>query len=490
MLAGGTVGVVLVCVLAAFAAVQKDIGVRGGVLSSPLRFDGPVLHEGLLGGMMSLDCAVSEEAQQFLAKKVRSGHAAGASSLRWVHRNWDQVIDPWGGDGRRSYLATKPSEEVEGTQETEGRYSRPSPSLMGTSLRIIGLNPTDTGIYACVYMNVNASNSLRIDLRETRLVSIHALRVTERRRSEETQGNAKSAEEERGTFFDAWTWHLYKFTGSQPDEVVFQADCHANILLAGLALRHLDRSFIRLGWKFTPRGQEPPSPPQDRFDLTPWDLRPPSIVCRGPPTDCPLSDTSTETNSDNEFNDGTGVEGDEENLAKDLLEAHKQAVQRWWKARWLRLYADQELASGTWQCWLEGLDLEGWSLGRPRELTRVVLAEMRVFVTPHEPFSWRNTVEAWRVLAVITSPLCYLLFYLLVGIAWAGSNRWRRLLYHAPPTRGRKKQRQETDEELEERRRTWSEGVPKAYNFDPKAYLDDFLTSEGINVSAKRWRKK
>nr|VZI09485.1 unnamed protein product [Spirometra erinaceieuropaei] len=366
MLAGGIDGVVLVCALAAFAAAQKDVGVRGGALSSTLRFDGPVLHEGLLGGMMSLDCAVSEEAQQFLAKKVRSGHAAGASSLRWVHRNWDQVIDPWGGD----------------------------------------------------------------------------------------------------------------------------ADCHANILLAGLALRHLDRSFIRLGWKFTPRGQEPPSPPKDRFDLTPWDLRPPSIVCRGPPSDCPLSDTSTETNSDSEFNDGTGVEGDEDNLVKDLLEAHNQAVQRWWKARWLLLFADQELASGTWQCWLEGLDLEGWSPGRPRELTRVVLAEMRIFVTSHEPFSWRNTVEAWRVLAVITSPLCYLLFYLLVGIAWAGSNRWRRLLYHAPPTRGRKKQRQETDEELEERRRTWSEGVPKAYNFDPKAYLDDFLTSEGINVSAKRWRKK
>ncbi|VDM05994.1 unnamed protein product [Schistocephalus solidus] len=483
MFTGGTsAGGALFCVLAALATSQKHEGVRGGALSGLLRFDGPFLHEGLLGGMMSLDCAVSEEARKFIVRRVISGHAAGASSLRWAHRNWDQVIDPWGGDGRRSYLANKPSEDEDATpkEETEGQYSGPARSLMGTSLRIIGLNPTDAGVYACIYMSSNVSNSLRIDLQEANLVSIHVLRVTERKRGEKTQ-------EERGSFFDAWTWHLYKFTDSQPDEVVFEADCHANILLAGLVLRHLDKSFIRLGWKFTPRGLEPPSPPQDRSDLTPWDLRPPSVVCRGPVSDCLPSDPSDEANSDSDSNDG-----DEGNLVQDLLDANKQAVQRWWRARWLRLFADQELASGTWQCWLEGLDLQGWSPGRPRELTRAVLAEMRIFVTTREPFSWRNTVEAWRVLAVITAPLCYLLFYLLVGIAWAGSNRWRRLLYHAPPTRRvkTKQQKPETDEELEERRRTWIEGIPKAYNFDPKEYLDDFLTSEGINVRAKRWRRK
>ncbi|VDN23113.1 unnamed protein product [Dibothriocephalus latus] len=94
-------------------------------------------------------------------------------------------------------------------------------------------------------------------------------------------------------------------------------------------------------------------------------------------------------------------------------------------------------------------------------------------------------------MAVIAAPLCYLLFYLLVGIAWAGSNRWRRLLYHAPPTRRvEKKPKQETEKEFEERRQTWSEGIPRHYNFDPKEYLDDFLTSEGIDVSIKRWRRK
>lgn len=195
--------------------------IRSGI--APFTFDGPFYHEILTGGLVDLPCYLSPQAKQIAAKSF-TGPVHNSHTLRWVHRRFDRLVDPWTGDGRRSYLNIDILQASDPLVEDLGISN--IPIVSGVGLRILSVNPSDAGLYACVISSQPFDRGLRLDHENATLLSIHSLRVTEVQGfgSEGVSRQQKGRFSGKGTPFDAWTWQIDPKADSQPDGTVFKSN--------------------------------------------------------------------------------------------------------------------------------------------------------------------------------------------------------------------------------------------------------------------------
>ncbi|KAL5968215.1 hypothetical protein TSMEX_004070 [Taenia solium] len=203
-------------------------------------FDGPFFNDVLTGGLVDLPCYISTDAKR-LVLTAFSGSGINRNSLWWIHRRWNRIVDPWSGDGRRTYLEISVSQSSDGIAESMGIFK--IPMVSGVGLRILAANPSDAGQYACLLCKRTFDQGLTVDMKNATLLSIHSIRVTEAKSS----GNEEEEEEEeeradaaktkaigthskkgsknsdgKGTFFDAWTWQIDSSAFHGPDTTVFK----------------------------------------------------------------------------------------------------------------------------------------------------------------------------------------------------------------------------------------------------------------------------
>ncbi|KAH9279983.1 hypothetical protein ECG_06901 [Echinococcus granulosus] len=198
-------------------------------------FDGPFSHEVLIGGLADLPCYISKDAKR-LVLTAFSGSGGHRYSLRWIHRRWDRVVDPWSGDGRRTYLEMSVSQSSDGIAESMGIFKIPLTS--GVGLRVLAANPSDAGQYACLLSKRTFDQGLSVDMKNATLLSIHSVRVTEAKSFGREEGSTDSTKskavvahskkelknnDEKGTFFDAWTWQIDSSTNHGPDTTIFKS---------------------------------------------------------------------------------------------------------------------------------------------------------------------------------------------------------------------------------------------------------------------------
>ncbi|KAL5107962.1 hypothetical protein TcWFU_007207 [Taenia crassiceps] len=466
-------------------------------------FDGPFSHDVLIGGLVDLPCYTSTDAKR-LALAAFSGSSINHYSLRWIHRRWNRIVDPWRGDGRRTYLEISVSQSSDGVAESMGIIK--IPMVSGVGLRILAANPSDAGQYACLLYKRPFHQGLAVDIKNATLLSIHSIRVTEAKgfgieeveeRTAATKTRAMVAKakkepkssDEKGTFFDAWTWQIDASAFHGPDTTIFKIDCYADIPLVGLILRGTDVSTVRLGWKFTPRGAPMPEESMITSDES-WDLLAPERLCH--PEESQLCEDDGSARVERSTMGGSAVG------SWDLNTVLYEATNRVWKARWLRVTSETTFGSGTWQCWLEGSNLfKNKSTGEEARLNRVqehmLVSEVRVFEFAGAEREWFSSVEVWRVIATWAAPTYYLLFYLLVAISWAAAMHWRHLLYRSRrhPMKPRKLK---ASEGWNERRRMWkslvvvdaevqrpAQTIHNPYEFEEGTYVKAFLAKHGIH---------
>ena len=203
-------------------------------------FDGPFSHEVLIGGVVDLPCYVSIAAKR-LVLDAFSSIGKNRLSLRWVHRRFDRVVDPWTGDGRRSYLEMGLTQLSDGIAQSMGIFD--IPWVPGVGLRVLAVNPSDSGYYACLLSKLTFDQGLTVDMKNATLLSIHSLRVTEARGfgkvdasidgtgplSEEKAVNEVNTRDgltndEKGTLIDAWTWQITSLATTDSDMTIFKGE--------------------------------------------------------------------------------------------------------------------------------------------------------------------------------------------------------------------------------------------------------------------------
>ncbi|VDD83831.1 unnamed protein product [Mesocestoides corti] len=458
-------------------------------------FDGPFTHEALVGSLVELPCYVSSSAKRIVLTAFTSS-GAYMYALKWVHRRWERVVDPWGGDGRRSYLEMSVSQTSDGIAESLGIFN--IPSISGVGLRVLAVNPSDGGQYACVLSRPSWDQGLSVDMDNSTLLSIHSLRIIEAKdfvnemapviptlaRAEDEAEPEKKSEmgsntnnEKKGTFFDAWTWQLYSFIKDAPEVDIFKIDCYADIPLVGLVLRGLGNPLPRIGWKFVPRESSP------WFNVSPehetWDVLAPVQLC--PHERAEKCSSGSGTDSKNRLEHlSQHWESKSHKVTNNLDSAFRMATERVWMARWLLVKSSATFGSGTWQCWIEGPNLFKNTSTDVFSSTKdqFLVSEVRVFVVAQEHLTWHNTVEFWRVLVTWAAPTCFLLFYLLVAVSWAASMRWTQLLYYSSPISKKKTPTliQKTESDHQE------EAKVCPYDFEERIYTKEFLSQHKIRV--------
>lgn len=182
-------------------------------------FDGPQNHEVLLGGIVDMPCVMSVSTKKLLFRYFTS-NAGYWFQLKWVHKRWNNLVEPWVGDGRRSYKVNKLLNSLSEIGETR---IQKIPKVAGISLQILSTNPLDHGLYACLLSRGVFTQGLRMDLSNATLLSIHSLRVMEGTVFDKTKVEAIDKNSIMGTFFDAWTWQLYKFKNAKSDDIIHES---------------------------------------------------------------------------------------------------------------------------------------------------------------------------------------------------------------------------------------------------------------------------
>ncbi|VDM23048.1 unnamed protein product [Hydatigera taeniaeformis] len=208
------------------------------MIEAEFTFDGPFSHDVLMGGLIDLPCYTSTDAKR-LVLSAFSGSGIHHYSLRWIHRRWNRIVDPWGGDGRRTYLEMKVTQNFDGIAESMGIFK--IPMVSGVGLRVLAANPSDSGQYACLLSKCTFDQGLALDIKNATLLSIHSIRVTEARAFGKAEEGKESADaidpkvigaeskkgltndEGKGTFYDAWTWQIDSSVNQGTDTTVFKS---------------------------------------------------------------------------------------------------------------------------------------------------------------------------------------------------------------------------------------------------------------------------
>ncbi|VDP94257.1 unnamed protein product [Echinostoma caproni] len=179
-------------------------------------WEGPYYQEALLGSMIYLPCALTPRVMQRLYKMRKLASTEKYYwSLLWVHQNWEMVIDPWVGDGRRGYnrMPVIPYWKTD--------LSVP---LEEARLMIRDAKPSDNGVYACVVAMYPPEQGLApVVLSQAELVSVHFLRIKSGRTPASECRQPRYADSVHcQTGFEDWTEHVYYPTGINKGDIIFQ----------------------------------------------------------------------------------------------------------------------------------------------------------------------------------------------------------------------------------------------------------------------------
>ncbi|CAI2736027.1 unnamed protein product [Schistosoma spindalis] len=133
-------------------------------------WEGPFYYDVFIGSMITLPCVISDSKIEniYIARNTITNEGK-SWALLWIHNTWTNVIDPWLGDGRRSYNPLD-----------NNRWEIPNIdlSISQAYLSIIDIDPTDVGVYACVVVTYPIQFGYSpVDLKQTQLLSIHMVRV-------------------------------------------------------------------------------------------------------------------------------------------------------------------------------------------------------------------------------------------------------------------------------------------------------------------------
>ncbi|VEL06631.1 unnamed protein product [Protopolystoma xenopodis] len=159
-------------------------------------WDGPVLHEVFYRNIIELPCAASNRVQQKVNQLLRNSKRH-QFHIRWVHNRWDNVVDPWGGDGRRVYMEYNLESIPQHMLQEDYTISS---VVTGGMLSIAEVKPTDNGVYACL-VTFSDQNWRHVNLDASIVISAHILRV-----------KYPHVEGKMGHILDpmyAWTWNFY-----------------------------------------------------------------------------------------------------------------------------------------------------------------------------------------------------------------------------------------------------------------------------------------
>nr|CDS25680.1 conserved hypothetical protein [Hymenolepis microstoma] len=190
---------------------------------SQFMYDGPYYHEVLAGGLVDLPCYLSTHNKRIALKSFNSP-VRRSDTLRWVHRRFDNMVDPWTGDGRRSYLKIGILQATDPLVEEMGLLH--IPTVSGVGLRIVAVNPSVAGLYACILSTQPFDKGLHLTGENATLLSIHSLRVkeVERSNSEESSKRGRKQIGVQRTQFDEWTWVVNPSKNILPDGTVFKSE--------------------------------------------------------------------------------------------------------------------------------------------------------------------------------------------------------------------------------------------------------------------------
>ncbi|CAH8648735.1 unnamed protein product [Heterobilharzia americana] len=431
--------------------IKKEKFFLAGVLNKT--WDGPYHYDGLIGSMLTIPCVTSSNGINRV-NVVRSNavEKRKAWAVLWVHQLWTNVIDPWLGDGRRSY------DPLEVNQWSPHNIQS---SISQSRLAIVDTDATDTGVYACIMVTYPIEDGYSpVYLKQAELMSIHFVRIHSNlvvapgcnELDESEENHCKSG-------FEQWTFNVYYPTSGWTGDILFQAPCNADLFLTALSMSGVDPTFWSVGWQFIPYGQIDNSKVVETgsdSDIK-W-IHPVHICLDGSPVPCPLS---------SEFLDNvTKVNG------YDLSSAHIRASNHW-RARWLALTDSVQQYSGSWQCWIQGLAITSHSVTTPFPV-RWLTNEVHVRIIPRK-YMW-TTIQLWRVVALIMGPLNILLIFIIFAVGWYSAYNYRNKMKQSTTPFNVKKKFSFTQQHLDDYENAEQQQLLQT----PANYLDQFLQKSGI----------
>ncbi|CAL8105390.1 unnamed protein product [Calicophoron daubneyi] len=363
---------------------------------SSKNWEGPYFQEASLGGVIYIPCALTPTVRMRLRKmRLIAKNEKFNWALLWVHKSWDNVVDPWEGDGRRSYnkMQVVPHWPPDMSQ-----------SLDSARLKIIDAKPIDSGVYACVVVMYGPEKGLSpIILSQADLVSVHVLRIKSGViLPPECSKEVKEISFYCRTGFEDWTQQVYVPTGNTRGDIIFQSECHADIFLTALSLGGMDPTFWKIGWRFIPLNGTDDTKAVEVDTKLHMEFTPPVHV--------QSADAAVPIVYSRELDRREPVVG------KRDLAAAQQLAARLWRARWLVLSGTQRQESGVWQCWIEGLGMTAHPVVTSVPIRWFIEDVHLQMIERPNLYVWYNTVELWRVMALVSAPLICVLIGLTMAV--------------------------------------------------------------------------
>lgn len=182
-----------------------------------ISWEGPYKHRAVLGSKILLKCTKNLSTLLTLKhSRLKAIRNKKHWSIIWIHKNWNNTIDPWSGDSRRIYdpLEVRPSLKL-----TDEVYSKSS------DLSIAEVDPTDAGVYACLLvLNYPLENGISpVNLAKIELISVHLIVIVPKDVwSPECELKQKPSKTTCNGF-ERWTFHRYTQTPNNYKDVIFQS---------------------------------------------------------------------------------------------------------------------------------------------------------------------------------------------------------------------------------------------------------------------------
>ncbi|KAH8866974.1 hypothetical protein EWB00_004154 [Schistosoma japonicum] len=373
-------------------------------------WSGPFSYDILIGSMINLPCTIDKSKIEhiFTRRNNITNNDKESLTLLWIHNTWTNVIDPWLGDGRRSYNPL---------EINQWNISSIDLLISQAHLSIIDIDPTDVGVYACVMVFYPIHNGYSpLDLKQIHLLSIHMIRVRSNLivapechdddDADDDDDNDFENEIYCKTGFEQWTFNVYNLTGGWlKNEILFNAPCNADIFLTAVAMSDVDPTLWSIGWYFIPYGEVDNSKVVEINKSSNGEWLQPMYKY--------VEDSSIPSSSFVEFIENiTNLDNN------NLLVGHIRAS-TYWKAHWLALNNSIQQKSGVWQCWiLRSVAHKNSSLTTDIPI-RWLTNEVHVKIIPRNYIHHSGTIiELWRLIVLTMAPLNVFLLFLLLIVGW------------------------------------------------------------------------
>ncbi|KAK4467554.1 hypothetical protein MN116_008874 [Schistosoma mekongi] len=455
-------------------------------------WNGPFTYDILIGSMINLPCTIDKSKIEYIFTRRNNitNSIKYSLTLLWIHNKWTNVIDPWLGDGRRSYNHL---------EINQWNISSIDLLISQAHLSIIDIDPTDVGVYACVIVFYPVNNGYSpIDLKQIQLLSIHLIRVRsnlivapECRDSDDddemmmlmmmkmiTSKMKIIVKQDSNNGHSMFTIQLvdgqkmkYYFMDIPTNQLwclhTDSTPCNADIFLTAVAMSNADPTLWSISWKFIPYGQVDNSKVVEinKNSDAEW-LKPMYKYVED--SYIPSSSVEFNENINNSDNDN------------NLLIGHIRAS-TYWKAHWLALNSSIQQKSGVWQCWiLRSVAHKNSSLTTDIPI-RWLTNEVHVKIIPRNYiYDWGTIIELWRLIVLITAPLNIFLLFLLLTVGWYSTNFYQK---KCKPNKGPTTNTFNIQEgsQLIQQQEDSEEQI-----LSPYQYVDEFLRKSGI-ISYKEY---